>query len=182
METDVKSQVSENLITKAHKVKIAEVGAEKRAIDIKLGMTVNMASFASNDFHNCIDIGGLDIVRKKRQFGDSYNKVIKGDNASLFRIQGSLDMNISVKVAEINGKAAMNLDSKTKNSEAHSMVRQIIEQYSEEIDLRKISKDKISKTFICKRFTHVVSKVIKGKRYEAELSLKDNSTDKKKLS
>lgn len=167
--------VADNMVTKPLRINVNEVGAGSSKVKVKLGYAINITKFDETAWDpNCVlDVG--EVVRSEERHSSSDNTVLNGDNQSLLALNGSLELNVPIEVAELNGKAQMDLNNKKNEKTKSSKVRQVEELYDETIDLRKIPADQISPG--CSKITHVVARVIKGKRFEAMMTLSDKSQD-----
>jgi len=100
----------------------------------------------------------------------SYSHIISDTDESILDVNGSLEMNMSLIVASVTGKAQVDSHSSSKTASRTAAMKQVIEEYTDSLDISRIKEEDL----LCNedvKFTHVVTKVVRGKRFSGTLKM-----------
>jgi len=106
----------------------------------------------------------------------SFNHLVDGSESSMLDISGSLEMSMSISAASVVGKAQVDYNSLNRKASRTSHVKQVIEEFSDNMDITNVQEDDLYCSEDTK-FTHVVTKVTRGKKFEGTLQLTSNKSD-----
>lgn len=170
-------KISTRMVDSIIKVNLSEVGALQINPEVKLGYTFDILNSESNSMaSSCFND---DFVNKHKttvpaSASLSYNKVVTADEQTMFNINGSLEMTLPLEVAEISGKANLEINTEQGNKTRTSIMKQIIEEATDTLDISSVKEEDLGclKTV---NVTHVVKVVTRGKRLEGTLTLTDNT-------
>lgn len=149
------------------------VGAAGSQIAIELGYTLDVTIMGDNYFRSeCFD---LNYVNSHKSSTPAYrlessNRVITDSEQSILNLNGSLDMIIPLDIAVISAKAQIDMNNTTNMATRTSIAKQTSEAWADTLDISKVQDSDLHCSQDIK-FTHIVTKVVRGKQFDATLKL-----------
>jgi len=106
----------------------------------------------------------------------SYYHLMTDTDESMLDVSGSLEMTMSVEAASVTGRAQVDSHSSSKKASRTAVLKQVIEEYTDSLDISRIKEDDL----LCNtsvKFTHVVTKVVRGKRLSGTVKMESQSSE-----
>jgi len=173
---------NKDLVNQILTVDISTIGAQGEPIAIDLGYAIDITDMSGSNFvSSCFSSKTLnDLSHTKKAeptpASSSYYHMMSDSEESMLDISGSLEMTMSVEVASVTGKAQVKSHSSSVKATRTMVLKQVIQEYTDYLDLSTVK----SEDLLCNKkvkFTHIVTKVVRGKRLMGTVRMTSKKSD-----